>query len=101
MVNTKVISTVLYLIKNKLDVTYSLDIGISINQIPILISDLINQGYCTRRNQELVLTQMGEETLALTPPSTKITRKAVEPKYDQKILAMLPDEIYIPSNIPA
>lgn len=101
MFNKKIISTVLYLIKYKLDVTYSLDVGISISQIPALISDLINQGYCTRVNQELILTPQGEEALSLTPPRARITRNELEPEYDQKILTMLPDEIYIPSNIPA
>lgn len=100
MIDDKTASSILYLIKNNLDVSYGLDIGISIIQAPSVLAFLLQKGLCERSEQNLKVTALGEALLQQTPPRVKVTKKKLEPLFGKKILRLLPDQVYIPEKEP-
>lgn len=97
----KILANLLFAIKEQLDISASFDLGLSLAQLAELLQYLQKEGYCTRDGGRYHLTEKGNELLSRVPPVLAKHTSLIEPSFKDKVMKVLPEDVYIPNKPPS
>lgn len=96
----KILSSLLFAIREGLDISISLELGLSFAQLAEIIIYSQKEGFCERADNRYYLTPKGLELLSRVPPLLKREKRSVEPSFKDKVLKVSLETIYIPRKSP-
>lgn len=90
----------LSIIKDKRDISDIFQIGIGVSQLPAILQEIENEGLCSSKTGEYILSQAGEDLLHEHGSPFTNHDKKVTPCFERRLPRISTNAVYMPTVSP-